>query len=106
MIQAQQLLHLLRQLSPLMDSLGLWQQEPPSLEALSSNEPFSVDTLRPEQWLQWVFLPKMQALIAQKQPLPQGCSISPYFSECWKEQRAYAPLLALLASIDEVCATC
>lgn len=104
MTQAQHLLHLLQQLSPLMDSLGLWQQEPPSLEALSSQEPFSVDTLRPEQWLQWVFIPKMQALIEQQSQIPKGFSITPYFSECWKEHTEYGPLLALLASIDEVCA--
>ncbi|MFB9214608.1 YqcC family protein [Vibrio sinaloensis] len=104
MTQAQHLLHLLQQLSPLMDSLGLWQQEPPSLEALSSQEPFSVDTLRPEQWLQWEFIPKMQALIEQQGQIPKGFSITPYFSECWKEHTEYGPLLTLLASIDEVCA--
>jgi uncharacterized protein YqcC (DUF446 family) len=35
---------------------GWWDEVPPSIEALSSVEPFSVDTLDFEQWLQWIFL--------------------------------------------------
>ncbi|MEF1172347.1 YqcC family protein [Vibrio sinaloensis] len=103
MTKAQQLLPLLQQLPLVMRELGLWQQDTPSTEELSSNEPFSVDTLKPEQWLQWVFLPKMTALVEQKMPLPTGFSISPYFEESWKSCPEYAPVLSLLVSIDEVC---
>lgn len=104
MTKAQQLLHLLQQIPPVMDSLGLWQQQAPSSQALASVEPFAVDTLKPEQWLQWIFLPKMESLITQEMPLPSGFSITPYFEECWKLHDDYAPLLNLLVSIDEVCA--
>ncbi len=43
----------------------LWEQAPPSAEKLMSTEPFCVDTLTFEQWLQWVFIEKLRQLIAQ-----------------------------------------
>lgn len=104
MTKEQQLLLLLEQLVPLMQRLNLWQMHLPEEKALQSDEPFSLDTLAPEQWLQWVFLPKMSTLIEKGMPLPTGFSITPYFEECWKEHSEYAPLIALLKSIDEVCA--
>ncbi|MGW8463024.1 YqcC family protein [Pseudomonas sp. CLCA07] len=47
-----------------------WDDVSPSAEALSSVEPFSVDTLDFEQWLQWIFLPRMKMILEQDLPLP------------------------------------
>lgn len=104
MTKEQQLLLLLDQLSPMMQRLNLWQEHAPQVEALQSSDPFALDSLAPEQWLQWVFIPKMFVTIEQKLPLPRGFAISPYFEECWKEHGEYMPLISLLRSIDEVCA--
>ncbi|RFQ09873.1 pseudouridine synthase, partial [Pseudomonas sp. ATCC 13867] len=46
-----------------MRAIGLWGEERPSQEALSSQEPFCVDTLALEEWLQWIFLPRMKLII-------------------------------------------
>lgn len=54
---------------------GWWDDVPPSAEALSSVEPFSVDTLDFEQWLQWIFLPRMKAILEQDLPLPNASGI-------------------------------
>ncbi|WP_339451882.1 YqcC family protein [Pseudomonas sp. EA_5y_Pfl2_R50] len=54
---------------------GWWDEAPPSAEALSSVEPFSVDTLDFEQWLQWIFLPRMKMLLEQDLPLPKVSGI-------------------------------
>lgn len=43
---------------------NLWSETTPSKEQLASTEPFCVDTLPFEQWLQWVFIPKMTTLIS------------------------------------------
>ena len=104
MTKAQQLLHLLEQIPQQMQAVGLWQEQIPEPQAMLSQEPFAVDTLQPEEWLQWIFLEKMHILIKQEMSLPRGCSITPYFEECWKERLEYTPLLTLLVSIDEVCA--
>ena len=54
---------------------GWWDEIPPSAEALSSVEPFSVDTLDFEQWLQWIFLPRMKMILEQDLPLPNASGI-------------------------------
>jgi uncharacterized protein YqcC (DUF446 family) len=55
--------------------LGWWSDSPPSDEALSSQEPFCVDTLEFEQWLQWIFLPRMKIILEQDLPLPNASGI-------------------------------
>lgn len=54
---------------------GWWDVEPPSAEALASVEPFAVDTLTFEQWLQWVFLPRMALILEHGHPLPKASGI-------------------------------
>jgi uncharacterized protein YqcC (DUF446 family) len=54
---------------------GWWSDVSPSPEALSSVEPFAVDTLDFEQWLQWIFLPRMKAILEQDLPLPNASGI-------------------------------
>ncbi len=44
---------------------GLWTEECPTAKQLASQEPFCIDTMTFEQWLQWVFIPKMRELLKQ-----------------------------------------
>ncbi len=44
---------------------GLWGNERPSRQALASQQPFACDTLALEQWLQFIFIPRMQTLLSQ-----------------------------------------
>lgn len=54
---------------------GWWDEVSPSVEALSSVEPFSVDTLDFHQWLQWIFLVRMKQILEQDLPLPSVSGI-------------------------------
>ncbi|MCP2074481.1 UNVERIFIED_ORG: uncharacterized protein YqcC (DUF446 family) [Pseudomonas lini] len=54
---------------------GWWSSVSPSVEALASVEPFAVDTLDFEQWLQWIFLPRMKAILENDLPLPNASGI-------------------------------
>lgn len=58
---------------------GLWQNQPPDSEAFACTEPFCVSTMLPLEWLQWVFLPRMQALLDAGAPLPVTLAIAPYY---------------------------
>jgi uncharacterized protein YqcC (DUF446 family) len=58
-------------------ALELWSVKSPSSLQLSSTQPFCVDTLTFEQWLQWVFFPRMQLLASQQRPLPGRCHLKP-----------------------------
>ncbi|MGL4192829.1 YqcC family protein [Vibrio misgurnus] len=94
--------NLLVELESSLRALQLWQTTPPSAQALASQAPFAVDTLAPEQWLQWIFVPKMQQAIAQAS-VPRGFALEPYFAEAWQGEAQYQALLALIRGIDEVC---
>lgn len=81
--------------------LGIWEEQSPSPEALSSTEPFCVDTLTLPQWLQFVFLPRMQMLLDAEQPLPQACSIAPMAQEYFKgRESTFSPLIEVLERVD------
>jgi uncharacterized protein YqcC (DUF446 family) len=82
---------------------GWWGEEPPSAQALASQEPFCVDTLEFEQWLQWIFLPRMKHIIEHDLPLPNASGILA-MSEMVYASRAQQSrgLNVLLAEFDEL----
>lgn len=81
--------------------MGLWESEIPSAEALSSTEPFAIDTLTFPQWLQFIFIPKMMFLIDQKK-LPANCSIAPMAEEVFAQSNLALGLIAHLRAIDNL----
>lgn len=91
----------LEQLEAVMREHHLWQSMPPAEGALESREPFCLDTLEPLQWLQWVLVPRMHALIAAGHPLPQNFAVAPYYEVALEsDQPGIAPLLLTLRQLD------
>ncbi|MCX3311475.1 YqcC family protein [Pantoea vagans] len=91
----------LEQLEAVMREHHLWQSTPPAEDALESREPFCLDTLEPLQWLQWVLVPRMHALIAAQHPLPQNFAVAPYYEVALvPDQPGIAPLLLTLRQLD------
>jgi uncharacterized protein YqcC (DUF446 family) len=78
--------------------LRLWEAEPPTPEALASTEPFCVDTLSFPQWLQFIFLPRMHALMATEQLPPGRCEITPLAEQYFGNSKL--DVLALLRALD------
>jgi len=103
MTKEKQLAALIDQLEQSMKLLDRWQTESPTEEALQSLQPFALDTLTPEEWLQWIFIEKLRAILKQSQPVPCGFSLSPYFEECWKQQPDLMPIITILQQIDKEC---
>ncbi len=69
---------LLQNIESELRDLGVWESTAPSVDALNNTNPFCCDTLELHQWLQWVFLPKINALLEQGQSLPGQCDIASY----------------------------
>ncbi|OOF35887.1 YqcC family protein [Rodentibacter heidelbergensis] len=92
----------LEQLRQTMQRLNLWQTVPPAQEAFLSQEPFFLDTMEPEEWLQWVFIPRMHALLDNHSPLPNKIAISPYVEEALKEFDDLEQLLKPLVALEEL----
>jgi uncharacterized protein YqcC (DUF446 family) len=83
--------------------LELWEQQPPSAEALASTQPFCIDTLNFAQWLQYVFLPTMYHLLAEDMALPTECGIAPMAEEYFRGQELpCGELESALAAIDRL----
>lgn len=80
--------------------LELWQSLPPSTERLNSEQPFHLDTLDPHEWLQWIFIPRMTALLDCGANLPNKIAISPYIEEAMAEQEQLELLLQPLTEIE------
>lgn len=81
----------------------LWDSEPPGPAALASTQPFCIDTLGFPQWLQFVFLPRMRALLAGGHALPAQCAIAE-MGEVVFDAAGGAELVALLREIDRAVA--
>lgn len=79
--------------------LGLWARVPPSDEALSSGQPFGVGVLAFEEWLQWVFLPRMKLILESDADLPVSSGIRPMAEVVYRER--FAEVGRLLESLGE-----
>ena len=102
MIQADSLCQKLDTLKSTLQRLSLWEEHSPNADMLTSSQPFALDTLTPTQWLQWVFIPKMDALIRSEQAIPTGFEISPYFEQAMVNDEGQHQLLVVLKQIDEI----
>lgn len=55
----------------------LWQVETPTDKAFSSQQPFCVDTMSMPQWLRFVFIGRLKALVEARSPMPAKCEVAP-----------------------------
>lgn len=82
---------------------GWWREQPPSAEDLASVEPFCVDTLDFEQWLQFIFLPRMKQILEQDLPLPNASGILAMAEMVYADRVAQsAGLRVLLSEFDQL----
>ena len=94
---------LLSELEMELKVLKLWASERPTLNALTSQQPFCCDTLRFEQWLQFIFIPKISEMIAVNASLPSTISLCPMAEESYKTLGTQAAkLINVIGDIDEV----
>lgn len=94
-----QVRQILEDIEQVMRDEKLWHATPPEAESFESKEPFSVDTLSAEQWLQWVLVPRMYALLEAQAPMPTRFAITPYFEVAMPEALR---LLTQLQRLDDL----
>ena len=56
-----------------------WRMDEPEAHLFTSTQPFCMDTMEPIEWLQWVLIPRMHALLDSAQPLPEAFAVAPYY---------------------------
>ena len=94
---------LLNQIEAELKACELWALVAPSAEAMHSTAPFFCDTMPLEHWLQFVFLPRMWALVEGRLPLPQQIAVCPMAEEVFKPRDKRTLLLInRIADLDEL----
>ena len=95
------------ELQQLLQTMGFWDAAPPDDESLSSSTPFCYDTLTLPQWLQWIFIPRISALLEGQHALPPSCDITDYATHWMQHQtlldlkgKPITELVSLLQTID------
>jgi uncharacterized protein YqcC (DUF446 family) len=97
----QQTALLLQRIEAELKALQWWSQQVPSAAAMASTAPFACDLMTLAQWLQFIFLPRMQALIDGHLPLPGNCGIYPMAELAWAPlTTAQQPLLDAIKALD------
>lgn len=87
-------------LAEALQRAGLWGEQRPSPEALASTQPFAVDTLALEEWLQFVFIPKLRRYIQAHQQLPENMAVTPMAEQVFG--RAHPQVLHRLLILDNL----
>jgi dTDP-4-dehydrorhamnose 3,5-epimerase len=101
--QAPALSVLLTKLEQELKAVGLWSTEQPSSQALASTQPFCCDTLSFEQWLQFIFIPRISQMLAARQQLPSAIAITPMGEEAFKSLGDKAAnLINTLGAVDQL----
>ncbi|MBF0784250.1 YqcC family protein [Muribacter muris] len=83
----------------------LWEETPPPPEKLANTDPFCVNVLTPSQWLQWIFIPRMQAILEAGAELPRNFAITPYLEEALKDEPYLAALHQPLLKLETLLKT-
>ena len=82
---------------------GLWSDQAVPEAALHSTEPFAVDCLQFEGWLQWIFLPRMKNILEMEHPLPSSSGIREMAEMVYAGQSSeMAALLDALGQFDQL----
>ena len=92
---------LLAELKQSMRNEGIWSGQSPSQHDLSSQQPFCVDTLKFEQWLQFVMIVRFEQMIESNTSLPTQCDIAPMAQEAFKH-RSLDPVIEKISEIDDL----
>ena len=98
-----QVSQLLNELEDILRTEKYWRDLSPTVEALSSVEPFCIDTLSCTEWLQWVYIPRLRAIIEQRSDLPVGAQVYSYIEEALAGLDVTG-ILDVIARLDEAMA--
>ena len=90
----------LQQLEIALQQVGLWSTQTPTLKALMSSAPFACDSLPFEQWLQFIFIPKLREYLGSSRVLPNEMGLHPMGEQCFTDPKTRVVLLPILAQID------
>ncbi|APE29922.1 hypothetical protein BOX17_02455 [Halomonas aestuarii] len=91
----------LRELEATMKAASLWRMERPEPGAFDSVQPFCIDTMSLPQWLRFVFIVRLEALVEARAPMPATCDVAPAVEAWLTQEGARASDRLLLCRVVE-----
>jgi len=67
-----------------MKRIGYWQDTPPPPENLVITQAFGADKLSFEQWLQFIFVPRVREIIQERGEFPRNSQVADKAYREWK----------------------
>ena len=99
----QRIIELLVELEQQLRVLGWWSDNAPTAAQLSSELPFCIDTLVFEQWLQFIYIPRLTEILANSRPLPRQSGVAAMAEEVLDQSSiAVDQLIDCLRQLDEL----
>jgi uncharacterized protein YqcC (DUF446 family) len=83
----------------------LWSSSALSIEVLQSKLPFAFDTMSFEQWLQFVFIPRMSEIVSNKSALPDNLMLLPMAEHSMGSADKQSGVMDVIKQIDLIFAT-
>lgn len=85
-----------------MQSAGVWDVQRPNDDAFVDFGPFGMRTMAFEQWLRYVFVPNVEALIASNGPWPRSSSVGVHATREWDGQPGPEGITRALSEFDSL----
>jgi uncharacterized protein YqcC (DUF446 family) len=96
---------LLQSLQQALVDAGYWSNNTINPAALNSQQPFCLDTMNFSEWMQFVFIPRIRAILADNLELPRltkGQGIEPMANEFYTKTEADRAIIDLIRQLDNL----
>lgn len=100
MLEKHAALELISNLQSEMQTLNLWQDAPLPEDAFSSAQPFAVDKMKFEQWLQFILIPTLTTILKNNLPMPKSFGITPMAEHCFGNTSEFQGMMQIIKNID------
>jgi len=96
----------LLELEASMKAADLWRMPTPDAEAFASQQPFCIDTMSLPQWIRFVFIARLNALMDARAAMPAKCEVAPAVAAYLQQEKtpAHHQLLVVRAveKVDQI----
>ena len=83
-----------------MKRIGMWQDEPLEPEKYTFQMAFGMDTMAYSQWLQYIFVPRVRQIIAERGDFPEGSMVGAQAVREFDGVDEASNLVSMLAAFD------
>ena len=85
-----------------MRRIGMWQEEPLPPEMYNFTRAFGMDTMAGAQWLQFILIPRVRSIIAERGDFPNGSAVAVWASREFDGYPGADDLHTLLSEFDRL----